>query len=488
MVNLFKGPQYQSLIRDYETLIKLDAAHDDKLAINKGVLEISKGGFLQAPTRTVKNIIKGGYNRESVTQYLEELSNKTDQFVADLLNNPENIENSLADTEQYQEKVKDVATALSDIEFRYREGRKNSISKRLQNLYNKFSNINKTLENKIKEVKKKYPVDFRPPPVIDFDAPINIHKIIYMPAERVQPDDILHLAQNAEKQICSTGKKVAVLAIAIFSSIIISVLLTIPTDLKWIVWNPIEWIIKGEVTSKDPLDWWIDNILRWVDLRTSPTAQAVLPFYASKILEAKPSITDNHVKVFTQLIKYVKKVEFTHVEFGYNDIDKFMDNLEKEQPFKDLLLPLKIGKNAHATLSLILKGMDDKLIAQRGFEDFFIEHFDQLQWIDNPDHISKFNEKKQKKFNDWKNQFNGNIIDIEERKNYFIRTCSLDKYVENRTYITPDNLIKIIDAIGKEKNCRSFETPLGDNPIEIKQALEKYGFKQNPQYQWKFSR
>ena len=62
---MFNRPEYQALIHDYDTLAKLNADQGDKLAVKKDILEISKGGFLQAPTRTVKNLIKyGGYNRE----------------------------------------------------------------------------------------------------------------------------------------------------------------------------------------------------------------------------------------------------------------------------------------------------------------------------------------------------------------------------------------------------------------------------------------
>src|SRR5438046_687062 len=92
--NIFNRPEYRSLIDEFETIAKLETSLGDKLAVKNGILEISKGGFLQAPTRTIKNIFKGGYNREAVTQHLEQLANKTDQIVEELLKDPENIKKS----------------------------------------------------------------------------------------------------------------------------------------------------------------------------------------------------------------------------------------------------------------------------------------------------------------------------------------------------------------------------------------------------------
>lgn len=133
--------------------------------------------------------------------------------------------------------------------------------------------------------------------------------------------------------------------------------------------------------------------------------------------------------------------------------------------------------------------VDDKFTSPSRFEIFLLNHYAQLQWMDNPTYIPL---DAQQKFDEWKAQFAGNNANVEERKAYFMKTISLNKCFEDRagiyTYISPSNLMAVIEAVGKKSICRKIKIPLSDVPPEVLKTLQKYGFKQNREHGWQFSR
>ena len=143
---------------NYDTIAKLNTNQGDKLAVNKNVLEISTGGFLQAPTRTVKNLIYGGYNRETVTSYLIVLARKTKEFANEILDNSENIKNYPNEAKQHAKKIKEVASAICSLSYHYRneswKGRltKTETCEKLDKLYDNFDEIHKLLKKNIKQL------------------------------------------------------------------------------------------------------------------------------------------------------------------------------------------------------------------------------------------------------------------------------------------------------------------------------------------------
>ncbi|QLH34937.1 MAG: hypothetical protein HWD61_01330 [Parachlamydiaceae bacterium] len=102
--NIFNQADYQALSRDYETLTRLETDQRDKLYVKNSSLEITKGGFLQAPIRTFKNIFTGGYNRSAVLQHLNTMADKTEAFAKELLNNAQNIKNFPKEAKKFQKK------------------------------------------------------------------------------------------------------------------------------------------------------------------------------------------------------------------------------------------------------------------------------------------------------------------------------------------------------------------------------------------------
>jgi hypothetical protein len=493
---MFSRPEYQALIRDYDTLAKLNTVQGDKLSVEKNVLEISEGGFLQAPKRTIKNLIYGGHNRENVTKYLEDLAKKTKQFADELLENPEIIKNNPRVVKGYAKKIGLVASAMSDLEYNYREegpfSFKNEACAKLSNLFDQFKNINKLLKEELKKV--DMPARSTPKPPIDFEAPINLKRIKLKMSKSQTPEDVLLLAKNAEKQMVPLWKKISVIALSVLATIIIAIPLQFLTTLKWVIWNPIEFIVKGKVSTKNPISWWATNISQLWTRYTSKAPKDAIERYAMQLLRA-PIITERHVEAFSQISQHVKEIDLVHTDIGSNDFDELMSIIEKDRKFKNITKD-KFGPNATQALKQLLDGLDGKLVKPFDFELFLMGYFNSLhlQWIDNPNFNSdKASDKVKTRFLEWKEKFDGDQENAQARLDYFMKTVTLDECLEGeskRVYITPKNLGKLIEIAGKNTECRQIKIPQQGSKLtsEVLSALKISGFKQDPEREWIYAR
>ena len=95
------------------------------------------------------------------------------------------------------------------------------------------------------------------------------------------PDDILRLAQNAEKHIVPRWKKVSVALFAGFAIGITYIPLQILTFVKWVTWNPIEYLAKGKVTSENPFEWFTKNMIHWWTKHADNSSERALNIYAN---------------------------------------------------------------------------------------------------------------------------------------------------------------------------------------------------------------
>jgi hypothetical protein len=293
--SIFNYAGYQNLLKEYDTIAKVNTRRGDKLAVNQsGVLEISQGGFLQAPIRTIKNLFSGGYNRDDVTSHLEKIGTSTQAFIKKVKQDPDYL-NSLENVQQLrllEKKIRQVATAVSEMEFAYREikafpASKDKTCEKLSLLYESFSTVRKSLEEDLKAIKKIYKKEPQKKP-IDFKAPIDLKKIkLYMPSSQT-PQDVLKLAENAESQIVPLWKKVGAIALAVIGITAAALPLSCLNTIKYVFWNPIELLIKGKIVTRSPFEWGISETMNKLPLSEDP--EFALERYAGQLLWA-PIIT-----------------------------------------------------------------------------------------------------------------------------------------------------------------------------------------------------
>ncbi len=306
----FSSVAYQNLQRDFDTLQKLEKGHDDKLGVEKGRLVMSRGGFLQAPSRTFKNLSVGGYNREAVTDYLENLAQRTTAFIQDFKSRPDSSTYG-SEYSRFVDTLDDVASAISGMEFHYRNNRaspagKDNTAKRLSAVYDVFSKYHKIGVEDLENKKWTFAVP-QTKPALDLTSPIVIRRVTKMKPSDYTPEELLQLAQAAKAQRVPVWKKVGMWASYIFSTMLAVVPIGLAMNLKWILWNPVELALKGRITTQNPMNWWINS---WSTslVKIHDNSEAAIGWYAYLLLQA-PQLTDKHVEAFCQLAPHVKELD-----------------------------------------------------------------------------------------------------------------------------------------------------------------------------------
>lgn len=331
-LNLFSSSNYKSLQQDFDTLNKVNTRCGDKLAVKDGRLVISKGGFLQAPTRTLKDMRFGGYNREAVTVHLEQLCKKTKAFIEDFQKNPGYL-NFGSEYKNLVDRLDNVSTAVSDVQYSYREikatpASKDSTCPRLSNVFDVFYQLHKGAEKSLKNKPWKFLLPEQKAP-LDYDAPVDLKKILKMKAEDYTPEEILKLAEGAARQKIPLWKKVGACALFGFGGIVMLLPIGIATNVKWIFWNPVEYALKGRITTQNPTLWWIHTWSSWLFSKINDDSESAINWYAHMLLRAQKP-TDAHVEAFCKLAPHVKNVEtYFCNEISHQNLQKIIEAVGK---------------------------------------------------------------------------------------------------------------------------------------------------------------
>ncbi len=489
-INIFKNPDIQTLFQDFETLEKINTYQGDKLAVHNGILEISPGGILQAPIRTFKNLRYGGYNRDTVVQHLEKMAYKTQAFIMELQKDPHYLDYG-NEFRQLVKTLKKVSLALSDLEYSYRDviafpAYKDLTCDKLSALYDSFSSISKSLkeEFKSKEWKNLQAPQKKP---IDLKNAANMKKIkIHMPSGQT-PEETLELAKAAESQKIPLWKKVGSCVSAIFAALLVCLPLGLMTVIKWTVWNPIEFALKGKITTLTPVSWGIKACHHWLFLALFDDSKEAVRRYANQLL-LTPIITDAHVKAFCELASHVKEVDLFRSRLGSKNIDELW-SMEVMRPYE--INKSIFGEYALKSLSQLVDQCTLKIITASDFHFFLTQFQDSLQWIDDPSN----NEK-------WTDEFSaaqkaGYENTVEDRKRYFMDKLSQENplntshfpHLKHQSLISLSGLFQIINAIVKNPECRKIQLPANSEKITaVQEALSKHGFRQNPKHSWEYTR
>ncbi|QLH34935.1 MAG: hypothetical protein HWD61_01320 [Parachlamydiaceae bacterium] len=99
----------------------------------------------------------------------------------------------------------------------------------------------------------------------------------------------------------------------------------------------------------------------------------------------------------------------------------------------------------------MLQESQRKVIRPHDFKMFLVTHSDHLKWLDDPNTDFNYQSSQQ-----WISRFQGNVRNAEERKAYFMQSASLEECfdIPNRRFIAYSSVLKLIEAIGKERHIR----------------------------------
>lgn len=472
--------KHVSLLQDYDTIIKLHTAtwgHGDKLAVNQGKLEISPGGFLQAPTRTIKNLLYGGYNRDAVTIYLEGLVSKTSEFLKSL-----ETDSSMSPTDWnfIIKKIDTVTIRMNDLQYEYRAIKgwfNDKTCERLSKIYNDFhlmrENLKKnhkdTLE-KLSELHDKKPLNITE--VLDLkNIPIPLGKNL---------EEIVQCAEIAEKHLLTFKQKLGVFFKTLLIHIVAAPIIVSLGILKIYVWNPFELIATGKIYTQNPINWFLTELKRANRYYERNEPKECLERYANGILET-PIITDEHIKAFERFSCHVTEHGISNglLNFGSKNIDELWSITEASSPKKSYY-----GTTALEIISELFKQSTAEMIHLSVFTSFLRDNHEYLKWINN---YEKSAVSDKDKINDFEEDFvlNGNYEDSQAgRKKYFI-----DLFKDNNPFnttsrnirlISPQNFCKMIKAIGNNSAIKKIWIPqYGKYLKNIKDVLAKHQFRRD---------
>lgn len=287
---------YRELYRDFDALANLNHKKHDDLAVVEGELTIVSGDdFLQAPIRAIKYLVKGVYNPTTVIGYLEKLAVKTDAFVLNLQKVPAYLLQK--DTWEFAKKVRRAATSLEMLSYSGR-GYSHSNYQKFSSIFKKFAEMGDDLKKKVKLANPHRQSDKK---VTDFDAPIDSRRIHYALPSYQTVEDTLKLARGVQKQMISAGKERASLIKWTFITAVVGLPLLVLTPLKWLLWDPIEFILNRKFVSRSPLSWYLEEVARGKN--GIYQGKNALDLYANQLLNT-PYITDAHVNAHCQLAQY----------------------------------------------------------------------------------------------------------------------------------------------------------------------------------------
>lgn len=403
---------YQNLQQEFETIGTVQVQAGDKLAVFQGKLVVTKGGWLQGPARTILNMIYGGYNRDAVVAHLEQMKEKTAVISKKIFEDPDFARHNHVILKEFEGKMQDATLRILDIGFVYADIHArlsgDRTCKKFSALYGHFHTMDRALKRHLATIVSPPPLANEKEP-LEQTPPIDFRKIELDLSPPQTPEKTLALAKHAQEYARTHAvplwKKVSFIALSVFSTVVLFETLFTLTVFKWYVWNPVEYALKGKVTTQNPLLYWVNTCHNYyISLfNGEKNAQHAAKAYTRQLANAA-DISDPATKAF---------VSSMAGPLGSQNIDAlwaFSDRKLSEDYHKKAWGPL-----ARETVEEVVATSKLTTIEGFNFSFFLLRHFFQLEWIDNPDEL--------------------------------IRICNLPDKQENKTWLKNKNFLEKFEKV-----------------------------------------
>lgn len=317
---------------DLETIASI--REGDKLGVRKGRLVIDRAGWTQGLVRTFKDIVYGGYNRDAVAEHCSTiLSNlpkiPDDTLPSTILSHPDLI---LIDR---------LRAAFCKLSLTYYEGF--SGSRPFWSLYDKTPFVMPTFS--YDDLCKIDPSDITEDMLKDLTH-----------------TDMQNLVAHLNKQRVPTWKKIAAYALKFP---LFPLLAVVATPIKWVIWNPLEYILRGRVTSNNPFMWYVDMLCLLDRECFTINRETGLGACAAHMIQG-PMITKEQLHDFKLLAKDYFSSDCHSVKFSFLKIGKEATTREN---FEELLRIL-YQEPACKEIQFFHLTMDGQLVASSSDKTF----------------------------------------------------------------------------------------------------------------------
>lgn len=307
---------------------------NDKLNVAEGRLKLEKG----VHTRIQKiSLVKGPV---ALANHLEVLIKETGQecFLS-LQQSKSNLPEYYEQVADFKRQVKCLTSKISDLQNTF--GSHDCNYKKTAQRYSELYNLANKLFGQVKEYKSslsKPPSDQRPIKHIDYNERSTPESIRWKHPNRVP---IAETVAAAKKALALTPKPRPLYMRCL--SVIAGGLLAIPalfgvgllTALKIILWNPAEWLIRGEIRTLSPViisDVIISRLIE--DAIWTPSIrqrhQMAFQNFTTQLLH-RPQITEEVAEAFAQLAPHANLLDLKDAILASEDITELAPFLEEDK-------------------------------------------------------------------------------------------------------------------------------------------------------------
>lgn len=311
-------------LNDTTVLTGLRTSWNDKLEVTEGGLRLDKGqhsrdrGVSIMPRPTV------------VADYLEALMKTTaeDYFrvlQASKTDSPAFYE-QVAD---FKRQVKCLYQCLSDLQYTFRSH--DCQDERSAVRYDQLFYIAHALRNRVKDYKstlKKPPLTERPIKHIEYNERIDLNSIKWGYPKRVPIQETVAAAKQALSLARGESQPSYIRCIkAIGNGLLHAPALlgaSILTALKIVLWNPLEWLIRGEVRTISPLRWMLQ------ELRNDNVHMRAYQRFSNQLFR-QPLITEKVADAFKQLAPEANLLDLENVVLAAEDITELAPFIKEDK-------------------------------------------------------------------------------------------------------------------------------------------------------------
>lgn len=483
----FCAGEAEALLRDFDQISLLHPEEGDLLAVSEGALKIMRGGFLQAPTRTIYELIKEGYQLQDSVAYLEKLNERTLTFLKGLKGQ------ELGGIVDFQYRLQAAARKVvilyralygwNSFSTEREEQRDNSpLKERMKGICRAFF----AQERSLRSIASRSlpPGTPYPKEPIDFDESVASRLADFRIPYGATAEDVFRLAATAEEKKTSwASNQAAVAAMGTALSVALAGgILLLPV--KWLITNPIEYFVRGSVETKNPVEWAIENG-QHAEGRMIVDPTLLINKYLQWFLTSSKIISEGCVEGFCHFsshyrTEYFPLGPFVSTDFASSDLDELI-LVATDRKIGAIFSRRDLGLFGSAAKGLIeeaIAATTHRAVTFSGFRHYLMRNFDKLLWVEDPENSSLTD------FSDlieWVQAFRGG--GVEERKEYYRRTA--DKFDEiaddGKNYISLNRFLRVVDALGKNPHCNIFTIPSDAfNTRGISERLFSSGFRECP--------
>lgn len=411
---------------DVDVLSKLRTSWNDKLEIVDGSLNLVEGRRSRRKGASITT------NPEAIANHLESLINNTatTYFLELKFSESQSSEyyESIAD---FKRQVKCLKTRISDLQYVFRsfDCNQKSHADRYSALFEQAKSLWREVQDYKNSLEKPL-LSKRPVKNIQYNERTDLYTIKHTYPKRVPlqatveaAKQALLLAQPQQRPFLRCIKAIGkglVFAVPLFAAGLLTVL-------KIVLWNPVEWLVQGEVRTISPLRWFLQK------LKTDNPHMEAYQRFSTQLLH-QPFITEEVVAAFKELAPQANLLDLGNAVLASEDITEFASFIQEDE--RPGAIPLDIYLN---TMKDLCKQNNINLQTLRDVEQKYKLH--------NNVYLGDDSKEERKSINNF----------LDDMCGHLPKNADINQASAGMPYISPKMLMELLDSAASSSTCRKIK-------------------------------